>query len=111
MKRHARQRLGFVALGVVCLGVTTTAIAPPAPQAKAVLTVRKGAFVWNAGNFDPTNNTLGSKDQNYVTVVTGMPLPMNHMNVTGSQGWVPASAVADVCDVVNRKPGWDSDCR
>jgi hypothetical protein len=80
-------------------------------KAKAVLTVGKGAFVWNAGNVDPTNSTLGPKDQYYVTVVSGKPLPMNHMDVTGSQGWVPASAVVDVCAVENRKPGWDSMCK
>lgn len=80
-------------------------------KGRAILTVTKGAFVWNAGNFDPTNNTLAFKNQNYITVVTGTPVPMNHMNVTGSQGWVPASAVEDVCDVLNRKPGWDSDCK
>jgi hypothetical protein len=79
-------------------------------ESKAVLTVPKGTFVWNAGNFDPTNNTLGRKDQNYITVVSGLPVPMNHMNITGSQGWVPASAVVDVCGVYNRKPGWDSTC-
>jgi hypothetical protein len=90
---------------------TIRTLASGTRKAQAVLTVSKGAFVWNAGNFDPTNNTLGSKDETYITVVTGKPLPMNHMNVTGSQGWVPASAVADVCDVVNRKPGWDSDCK
>ena len=73
-----------------------------------ILHPNKGTFVWNAGNFDPTNDILGPKDQTYITVVSGKPMPMNHMNVTGSQGWVPASAVADVCDVLNRKPGWDS---
>jgi hypothetical protein len=79
-------------------------------KSKAVFTVPKGTFVWNAGNFDPTNNTLGQKNQFFITVVNGLPMPMNHMNMTGSQGWVPASAVDDVCGVVNRKPGWDSTC-
>jgi hypothetical protein len=102
---------GNLVLARATRATTIRTMASGTRKAKVVLTVSKGAFVWNAGNFDPTNNTLGSKDQNYVTVVTGKPVPMNHMNVTGSQGWVPASAVADVCDVVNRKPGWDSDCK
>ncbi len=102
---------GNLVLGRTRRVTTIRTLAIGSSKAKVVLTVGKGAFVWNAGNFDPTNNTLGSKDQNYVTVVTGKPMPMNHMNVTGSQGWVAASAIKDVCEVLNRKPGWDSDCR
>lgn len=78
---------------------------------RAVVTIPSGTFVWNAGNFDPTSAILGPKDQNYIAVVSGLPNPMNHMNVTGIQGWVPAAAVMDVCGVYNRKPGWDPACR
>jgi hypothetical protein len=102
---------GNLVLARTTRATTIRTIASRSRKAKKVLTVSKGAFVWNAGNFDPTNAILGPKDQNYITVVTGKPMPMNHMNVTGSQGWVPASAVADVCEVQNRKPGWDSDCK
>jgi hypothetical protein len=77
----------------------------------AILTVPKGTFVWNAGNFDPTNNTLGSKDESYITAVSGKPVPMNHMNITGSEGWVPTSSLINVCPVSNQKPGWDSACK
>ncbi len=80
-------------------------------KSKVVLTVPEGTFVWNAGNFDPTNNVLGPKERNYVTVVSGLPMPINHMNLTGSQGWVATTSVVDVCGVYNRKPGWYSDCR
>jgi hypothetical protein len=102
---------GNLVLARTTRATTIRTMANGVRKAKEVLTVSKGTFVWNAGNFDPTNAILGPKDQNYITVVTGKPMPMNHMNVTGSQGWVPASAVADVCEVQNRKPGWDSDCK
>ncbi len=80
-------------------------------KAKTILTVPKGTFVWNAGNFDPTSSTLGSKDQAYISVVDGKPLPMNHMNMTGSQGWVEASALLNVCAVEDQNSGWTTNCK
>lgn len=71
------QRSPIAAEGVVHLTLLR-------PCARTVLTIPAGTFVWNAGNFDPTNNILGPNDQNYISVVSGLPMPMNYMAMTGN---------------------------